>query len=232
MLIKVITQFVNESIFPTALKTAVVKPIHKSGDKLQVSNYQPISIHPTISKVFKEVVAAQLVKHLGYNAALHPLQLNFRKRYSTVTAYSYLIEEIKSSLDSEGVVGVVFLDLRIALDTLNHELLIDKLTHFSISTSTVNCIQSYLRSRKHCVSVNNVSSPLRAYAIGVLQGSILGPLLFTLYINDFPSVCINAKMIMYTDDTVVYIHVKLLRMQPKSYPRKCKKHFHLVEKLI
>lgn len=204
VLTKVINQSINESIFPTALKTAIVKPIHKSGDKLQVSNYRPMSILPTISKVFEKVVAAQLVEHLDYNAALHPLQFGFRKRYSTETECCYLTEEIKSNLDSGGVVGAVFLDLRKAFDAVNHELLIDKLTHFSISISTINWIQSFLSARQQCVSINNVSSSLRACTMGVPQGSILGPLLFSLYINDYPSVCINAKMIMYADDTGVY----------------------------
>lgn len=118
VLTKVINQSISESTFPSVLKTAVVRPIHKSGDKLQVSNYRPISILPSISKVLEKVVAEQLTEHLDAMEALHPLQFGFRKKYSTETACCYLLEDIKSRLDGGGVVGAVFLDLRKAFSTL------------------------------------------------------------------------------------------------------------------
>lgn len=132
-----VNQSINENNFPLALKKAVVKPIFKSGDKLCVSNYQPISILPAISKIFEKVVAEQQVEHLDHTDALHPCQFGFRKRYSTESACCYLLEDIKPSLDGGGVVGAVFLDLRKAFDTVNHQLLISKLSDFSLDTNTI-----------------------------------------------------------------------------------------------
>lgn len=152
-------------------------------------------------------MAEQLVEHLNHTDTLHPCQFGFRKRYSTESACCYLLEDIKSSLDGGGVVGVVFLDLKKAFDTVNHQLLISKLSHFSIDTNTITWIQSYLNDRQQCVAVDNKKSPLRPCSMGVPQGSILGPLLFTLYINDLPTVC-KSKIIMYADDTVLYAHGK------------------------
>lgn len=181
-----------------------VKPVHKSGDKLQVTNYRPISILPAISKVFEKVIAQQLVENLDSIAALNPFQFGFRKRHPTETACCYLIEDIKSSLDGGGVVGLDFLDLRKAFNTVTHELLLSKLKLFSLNRNTQNWIKSYLSDRQQCVRVNNVTSPLKACTMGVPQGSILGPLPL---INELPSVC-NANIIMYADDTVLCTHGK------------------------
>ena len=173
-------QSINENNFPLAFEKAAVKLIFKSGDKLCVSNYRLISIRPAISKIFEKVVAEQLVEHLDHIEALPPCQFGFRKRYSTESACCYLLEDIKSSLDGGGVVGAVFLDLRKAFDTVNHQLLISRLSDFSLDIKTIAWIQSYLNDTQQCVAVDNTKSTLRHCSMRVPQGSILGPLLFTL----------------------------------------------------
>lgn len=202
-----INQSMQDCTFPTALKLGVVTPVHKSGDKQQITNYRPICILPTISKIYEKIIAEQLINHLNSFALLNPLQFGFRSGYSTETACCFLIEEIKSKLDRGGVVGAVFLDLRKAFDIVSHNILINKLSSYKLSEQTIIWLKSYLGGRQQCVRLNNILSPLKEYTVGVPQGSILGPLLFSIYINDLPSAC-TADVIMYADDTVLFVHAK------------------------
>ena len=157
-------------VFPSNLKPAIVTPVHKSGNTQVVSNYRPISILPAISKVIEKVVAEQLIAHLDSKSLLHPMQFGFRKKHSTETACCYFLEEIKTNLDQGGVVGAVFLDLRKAFDTVNHEVLLHKLRNYNLSINVQNWINSYLSGRHQCVRVNGTLSPSRASTLGVPQG--------------------------------------------------------------
>lgn len=111
-------------------------------------------------------------------------------------------------VDKGGVVGAVFLDLRKAFDTVNHQVLIAKLSTFNFFSSAIKWFESYLTGRTQYFSVNTYRSLALNLCTGVPQGSILGPLLFSLYINDFPSVCRDINTIMYANDTVIYVHAK------------------------
>lgn len=181
-LTKVLNKSINESIFPSALKLAIVTPVYKSGDKQEVNNYRPISILPVISKVIEKLVVEQLIAHLDSKAFLHPMQFGFRKKHSTETACCYFLQQIKTNLDQGGVVGAVFLDLSKAFDTVDHEILLSKLAHYNLSINTQNWFKSYLSGRHQCVRMNNTLSPLKRCTMGVPQGSILGPLLYSIYI--------------------------------------------------
>lgn len=204
----VINKSFDESMFPSSLKTAIVTPIFKSGDRHETCNYRPISILPVISKVTEKVVAEQLSTHLNNTSRLHPMQFGFRANHSAETACCLFLENIKVNLDKRGVVGAVFLDLRRASDTVNHSVLLSKLSHFGFSSSVPSWLEAYLNSRTQCVRIRDKVSPQRACTMAVPQGLVLGPLLFSLYINDLPSVCDDMETLMYVDDKVIFMYGK------------------------
>ncbi len=140
-----ITHLVNLSIkqyyFPSAWKSAVIVPICKTGDPVNVTNYRPISILPVVSKVIEKVVCNQLLEHFNLgHFPIHPMQFGFRAHQSTETANCYFVKQIKSSLDRRGVVGAVFLDFKKAFDTVNHNVLLSKLSRLNFSTNTLTWI--------------------------------------------------------------------------------------------
>ena len=208
---KLVNTSIRDAVFPQAWKSAIITPIFKSGDATEVSNYRPVSILPVVSKVAEKCIAEQLINHLNNTPfSLHPMQFGFRANHSTETANCFFLESVKTKMDKQGVIGAVFLDLKKAFDTISHEVLTTKLSSFNFSPSAIKWMSSYLEGRTQRVRINGDTSPPLAYDVGVPQGSILGPLLFSLYINDLPSVCAGTtvQIQMYADDTVVYVHAK------------------------
>ena len=139
------------------------------------------------------------------------MQFGFRKLHSTETATCYFLENLKSLLDKGGFVAAVFLDLKRAFDTINHDLLIAKLTHYNFSNSALCWMKSYLSDRKQAVQIGDSLSSYLTCSAGVPQGSILGPVLFSLYVNNLPDVCRNIKVQLYADDTVLYCHASSIK---------------------
>uniref|UniRef100_A0A8C7X350 Reverse transcriptase domain-containing protein n=1 Tax=Oryzias sinensis TaxID=183150 RepID=A0A8C7X350_9TELE len=208
-----ITHMVNLSFkqkyVPLSWKMATVTPIFKSGNSSNIGNYRPISILPVVSKVAEKWVTKLINEHLNKDhSLLHPMQFGFREHHSTEFANCLFIEKIKHMLDSNPCVGAVFLDLKKAFDTVNHEILLSKLTYFNFSMDAIQWIKSYLEFRKKCVCINGVKSTLLDVPVGLPQGSILGPLLFSMYINDLPNTCGNVEFQMYADDAVIFTSAK------------------------
>ena len=208
----IITFLVNKSlhtgIFPNKWKKARVCPIFKGGDNTDPCNYRPISILPVLSKVIERAVFDQLYPFLDSNQMLHESQSGFRPGFSTASALLDITEDWLKSIDNGEYIGIVMLDLRKAFDTVNHKLLIDKLQTYGFDDHVIRWFRSYLNERCHVTSVNGSKSSERKSVCGIPQGSILGPLLFILYINDLPKYVTNVKVSMYADDTAIYFSSK------------------------
>ena len=191
--------------FPAMLKRAVVKPIYKAGDKQNFSNYRPISLLPVISKLLEKLIYVRVIEHLVSNSVLNERQFGFRKGKSTYMPLLLLEEKITQAFEENNIVCGLYLDLRKAFDTVNTEILLDKISRYGIKHNAFNMLKSYLTDRTQCVEINRMRSGFLHIEMGVPQGSILGPLLFILYINDFPHICDNMTTYLYADDTAIFM---------------------------
>ena len=187
---------------PSELKCGKVTPIYKSGQKSDFGNYRPITVLPAVSKVLEKCVRRQLVEYLESNNLLSDNQYGFRPNRSTESAATLLVDDIRKNIDDGLLTGAVFLDLSKAFDTLSHGILINKLERFGISGSDKQWFTDYLFGRMQTVQYNGAESETKPVFCGVPQGSVLGPILFTMYFNDVPTR--NCKILMFADDTVIY----------------------------
>ena len=175
--------------------------VFKDGDKSAKENYRPISVLPVVSRLSEKLVYNQLYQYLNLNDLLASNQSGFRTLHSTATALLKITDDWYCGLDVGKYVGVIFVDLKKAFDTVDHEILVQKLAHCGIQSSELKWSKSYLSNRSQFTRVNDVDSKVQNIDICVPQGSCLGPLLFLLYINDLPKIIDNAKVYMYADDT-------------------------------
>ena len=210
-------------VYPNLLKIVKVIPIHKGGSTQDVNNYRPISLLSIFDKIIEKLMHKRLYNFLLEHNILYQNQFGFRKNNSIVFALAQITEMIKVSIDNRKFGCGIFVDLRKAFDTVNHEILLNKLEHYGVRESILKWFQSYLFDRKQFVSFNGESSGILVNKCGVPQGSILGPLLFLLYINDLPNISKVLNFYLFADDTNIYYESNSLNELEKTVNKELSK---------
>ena len=188
--------------FPDELKLADVLPIHKGKEKSVKGNYRPISILPSLSKVFEKIIFSRIIKFM--ESKLSILLCGFRSKHSTQHALFKLLQKWQSSLDKKGIVGTILMDLSKAFDSLSHDLLIAKLAAYGFDNPILSLLYDYLNNRFQRTKVGSIFSEWLLLIQGVPQGSILGPLLFNIFINDFFLFIDKSDVCNFADDNTLY----------------------------
>ena len=194
---------INQGRIPDEWRTANVVPLFKKGDRSKACNYRPISLTSVCCKTLEHIIHTNIMKHLDYFSILTDYQHGFRKQRSCESQLLIAINEIAQTLDQGGQVDAVLLDFSKAFDKVSHSKLLQKLEHYGIRGSTQAWIRDFLRDRSQRVLVHGQSSASSAVTSGVPQGTVLGPLLFSVYINDLPS-CVDSTPRLFADDCILY----------------------------
>ena len=203
---------ISQNIIPGCFKQAKVIPIPKCSDTSVLDNFRPISVLPILSKPLERHMHSHLYQYFEQNNLLHNFQSGFRSKHSSQTAVTHLCNTWLQAINNENLVGALFLDLRKAFDLVDHQILLKKLHLYTLSDQCLHLFTSYLCERQQSVLVNGIYSSYNNVKCGVPQGSILGPVLFCLYINDLP-LCLTtnkATIELFADDSTLHTQGKTL----------------------
>ena len=213
----IINLSITSGIVPKQLKIARVIPLFKSGEQDIFTNYRPVSDLPAFSKILERsrVMYNRLLRFLNNHSILSDNQYGFLKHHSTAYALACLYDKISSAIENKECTVGIFIDLSKAFDTVDHNILISKLEHYGVRGTALRWFKSYLSNRQQYVEFNGISSETCEIKCGVPQGSILGPLLFLLYINDLCNVSTVVDFILFADDTNIFFFHKDFNMLPE-----------------
>ena len=198
---KIFNIAVTTGSHPSKLKLVNVIPIFKKGSRLLISNYRPISLLSNLNKIFEKIIYKRIYGFIEKNSLLYSLQFGFRSKHSTIHALIDITEKIRSALDKNKVTCGIFVDLQKAFDTVNHDILLYKLNCYGFRGIINDWFRSYLLERKQKVCINGFESEVKILKHGVPQGSVLGPILFLLYINDLHKCIKFSSSFHFADDT-------------------------------
>jgi hypothetical protein len=190
----------GQGIFPNQMKSAKIVPVHKSGDTQNCDNYRPIALLNTFSKILEKVAACRLVNHLEYHGIIDTHQFGFQRSRNTEQNLLQVVNFISNEINNGNFCVGVFLDLRKAFDTCSHEILLKKMSHYGINGTALEWFTSYLQDRTQKVEIEGNLSHSCHIDMSVIQGSILGPILFLIQINDLPRSS-NLKTFLFADDS-------------------------------
>ena len=196
---------ISTGTFPDQMKIAQVIPLFKSGLKSIVGNYRPISLLPIFSKIFEKIIHNKLYTYLNNSNLLYNKQYGFRKNYSVDHGLIEVVNNLSETMAKKWLTLGVFVDLSKAFDTVDHSILLEKLKHYGIENKEHDFFRSYLNNRYQYVKIDDISSNLLQIKCGVPQGSVLGPLLFLIYVNDMQHAVPLLDVIMFADDTNLFI---------------------------
>ena len=215
----------DHGTFPDKLKRARIVPLHKGGATNEATNYRPISLLPLFAKLFEKVIKNRLLSFLEENNVITEHQYGFRKSYSTELAIIDIQNTLLSNLENNKISCTIFLDLAKAFDSVNHEILLRKLDKYGIRGMPLQLLTSYLTNRQHLTKHDGIESDVKFLDIGVPQGSILGPILFLLFINDLPLIT-EFRVKLFADDTFLALEGD----NPKSLQKKTNSELYKVSK--
>ena len=194
---------IREGYHPSCFKVARVVPVFKADDPTKYSNYRPVSVLPVLSQIFERLLKARLTDTNKHKVII-PGQYGFRKGHSTAMAVLDMVEKIRAAWTEKNVALGVFIDLKKAYDTVDHDILLAKLEHYGIRGNTLQLLESYLKDRTQYVSYGGFESERGLVECGVPQGSVLGPLFFIVFVNDMIRAAKQMDLVLFADDTSIF----------------------------